>query len=120
MQNAHKTASRLWGALSQPVGKPATPAVQPAGLLPAPGSLPGPSPGRWGRWAPAAYTVGGALIAGAAAGAAYYHRADIGTSYGTLMEHMQYVGVLWDKDALVERVRKLVEDETVQSVVFRT
>jgi hypothetical protein len=36
------------------------------------------------------------------------------------MDHMQYVGKLWDKDALAERVRRLVEGETAHGVVFRT
>jgi len=120
-QGAHKTASGLWSAFSQPVGKSTTPIAQPVGLLQAPAPPPAQSSGGWGRWAPAAYAaVGGALIAGAAAGAAYYHRTDIESSYGALTEHMQYVGTLWDKDALAERVRRLVEGETVHGVVFRT
>ena len=60
------------------------------------------------------------MIAGAAAGTAYYHRADIESSYSALTDHMQYVGTLWDKDALAERVRRLVEHDTVHGVVFRT
>jgi len=119
-QSVHKSASGLWSAFKQPVAKSATPIAQPAGLLPAPAPLPAQSSGGWGRWAPAAFAVGGTLIAGAAAGAAYYHRADIESSYGALTEHMQYVGTLWDKDALAERVRRLVEGETVHGVVFRT
>jgi hypothetical protein len=59
-------------------------------------------------------------MAGAVAGTAYYRRADIETSYGALTEHMQYVGALWEKDALVERVRYIVEGETKHGVVFRT
>jgi len=117
-QGVHKTASGLWSAFSQPVGKSTTPIAKPVGLLPAPPSA--QSSGGWGRWAPAAYAVGGALIASAAAGAAYYHRTDIESSYGALTEHMQYVGSLWDKNALAERVRRLVEGETAHGVVFRT
>ena len=120
MQNVHKTASGLWGAFSQPKGKPATPVVQPAGLLSAPAARQASSSGQWGGWGPAAFAVGGALMAGALAGTAYYHRADIETSYGALTQHMQYVGALWDKDALAERVRHLVEGETMHGVVFRT
>ncbi|KAI0307238.1 hypothetical protein B0F90DRAFT_1814020 [Multifurca ochricompacta] len=113
VQNVHKTTSGLWGAFNQPVQKPAAPAVQPVGLLP-------PSPvSRWGRWAPAALAAGGALIAGAAAGSAYYHRRDIESSYGTLMEHMQYVGALWDRDDLTTRVRHLAENEARHGVIFR-
>jgi hypothetical protein len=119
VQNVHKTASGLWGAFSQSKGTPATPVARPAGLLPAPAALPASSPGR-GGWGPAALAVGGALMAGALAGTAYYHRADIETSYGALSQHMQYVGALWDKGALAERVRRLVEGETMHGVVFRT
>lgn len=115
-QGVSKTASGLWGAFGQPVGKSTTPITQPVGLLQAPAPLPAQSSGGWGRWAPAAYAVGGALIAGAA----YYHRTDIESSYGALTEHMQYVGTLWDKDVLAERVRRLVEGETRHGVVFRT
>ncbi len=120
MQNVHKTASGLWGAFSLPKGKPATPVAQPAGLLPAPSALPSSSSEPRGGWGPAAFAVGGALMAGALAGTAYYRRADIETGYGALTQHMQYVGALWDKDALAERIRHLVEGETMHGVVFRT
>jgi hypothetical protein len=119
-QNMHKAASGLWGAFRQPAGKSATTISQPVGLLPAPASSSASSSGGWGRWAPAAFAVGGALVAGAAAGTAYYHRTDIESSYAALTDHMQYVGTLWDKNGLLERVRRLVEHETVHSVVFRT
>ena len=114
----HKTASGLWGALSQAKAKPATPVAKP--VLPAPASNPASSPGRWGSWGSTAYAVGGALVAGAVAGTAYYHRTDIETGYGALTEHMQYVGALWDKDALAVRVHRLVEGETKHGIVFRT
>jgi hypothetical protein len=54
------------------------------------------------------------------AGTAYYNRADIETGYGELTEHMQYVGALWDKEALAMRVRCLVEGEAKHGIVFRT
>ena len=85
MQDVHKTASGLFGAFSQPAAAPA------------PSS---PSSGRWGRWGQAAYAVGGALVAGAAVGTAYYHRPNIECGYGALMEHMQYVGAL-DRKSVV-------------------
>ncbi|KAI0268345.1 hypothetical protein BC834DRAFT_688066 [Gloeopeniophorella convolvens] len=119
VQNVHKAASGVWGTLNSSGAKPAGPVVPPAGLLPASAAPPTPSPGGWSRWAPAAYAVGGALLAGAAAGTAYYRRADIGSGYGALMEHMQYVGALWDENALTERVRHLVEGEKTHGVVFR-
>jgi hypothetical protein len=118
VQGVHKTASGLWGSFNQPREKPATPVAQLAGLLPAPTSA--SSPGGWGGWGSAAYAVGGALVAGAVAGTAYYRRTDIETSYGALTEHMQYVGALWDKGALAVRVRNLVKGETMHGVVFRT
>jgi hypothetical protein len=59
-------------------------------------------------------------MAGALASTAYSHRTDIETSYGALTDHMQYVGALWDKDALAKRVRHLVEGETMHGVVFRS
>jgi hypothetical protein len=111
-----KGTSGLWGAFSQPVRKPAATVVQPKGLLPAPAQ----TPGRWGSWTPAAYAIGGALIAGAAAGTAYYHRAELESSYSELTDHMQYVGALWDKDALAERLRRLVKGETMHGIIFRT
>ncbi|CAK5265010.1 unnamed protein product [Mycena citricolor] len=59
----------------------------------------------WAKWAaPAAYAVGGALLAGAAAGTTYYHREDIGLGYSWATDHMKYVGNLWDSDALDKRV----------------
>ncbi|KAH9999797.1 hypothetical protein BJV77DRAFT_1063979 [Russula vinacea] len=54
----------------------------------------------WGSWGPAAYATSKRL--------------------GALTEHMQYVGALWDKDALAARVRYLVEGETKHGVIFRT
>ena len=111
MQDVHKTASGILGAFGQPAGIRSAPA--PA-LVPAPSS---PSQGRWGQ---ALFAVGGAMLAGAAVGAAYYHRPNIESGYGALTEHMQYVGALWDKDALARRVRNLVEGETKHGILFRT
>ncbi len=108
MHGVQKTASGLFGAFSQPAGKSPAPAPSV------------PSPGRWGGWGQAAYAVGGALVAGAAVGTAYYHRPNIESGYGALTEHMQYVGALWNRDALAERVRNLVEGETMHGILFRT
>jgi len=74
----------------------------------------------WQKWAPAAYAVSGALIAGAAAGTAYYKREDIGTGYKWAGDHMKYVGTLWDEDALRRRLQKLLEIEEQMGVLFRT
>ncbi|KAI6003707.1 hypothetical protein EDD15DRAFT_2507260 [Pisolithus albus] len=62
----------------------------------------------WARWAPAAYTVGGAIAAGAAAGAAYWRREDITSGYKWAFDHMKYVGNLWDKEAMGKRLDDLV------------
>ncbi|KAI9507555.1 hypothetical protein F5148DRAFT_1203927 [Russula earlei] len=119
-QGAHQTASGLWDAFRRPIGKSPPPIARLAGLLPAAAPVPAASSGRRRRWGPAAFTVGSALMAGAAAGVAYYHRADIENRYEALHEHMQYVGALWDKGALAERVRHLVEGESTHDIVFRT
>lgn len=74
----------------------------------------------WSKWAPAAYAVGGALIAGAAAGTAYYKRDDIGTSYAWVSDHMKYVGNLWSQAELEERLSKLLEIESRMGVLFHT
>ena len=85
-------------------------------------TLPAPqaSVSSWKKWAPAAYAVGGALIAGAAAGAAYYKRDDINVGYTWATDHMKYVGNLWDEDSLKKRLNDLFEIEEKMGVMFRT
>ncbi|KAK0453436.1 hypothetical protein EV421DRAFT_681255 [Armillaria borealis] len=73
----------------------------------------------WSKWAPAAYAVGGALLAGAAAGGAYYRRDDLGVGYTWATDHMKYVRNLWDETALRQRVEDLVDIEEQEGVVFR-
>ncbi|KAK0191145.1 hypothetical protein F5146DRAFT_930000 [Armillaria mellea] len=73
----------------------------------------------WSKWAPAAYAVGGALLAGAAAGGAYYRREDLGVGYTWATDHMKYVKNLWDEPALRQRVEDLVDIEEQEGVVFR-
>lgn len=85
--------------------------------LPAP---PPPSPSPWQKWAPAAFAVGGALLAGAAAGTAYYRREDISVGYTWATDHMKYVGTLWDKETLTKRVDELMQIEEKMGVLFRT
>ncbi|KAG9127836.1 hypothetical protein FRC07_008479 [Ceratobasidium sp. 392] len=71
----------------------------------------------WATWVPA---VGGAILAGAAAGTAYWKRKEV-AEYGAqvagvgtwLKDHMQYIGNLWDEKASAQRVdevMKLVEE----------
>lgn len=75
----------------------------------------------WGKWAgPAAYAVGGALLAGAAAGGAYYSREDLGQGYTWTTDHMKYVGTLWDEDTLNRRISGLIDIEEQEGVTFRT
>ncbi|KAK0230978.1 hypothetical protein IW262DRAFT_1453901 [Armillaria fumosa] len=73
----------------------------------------------WSKWAPAAYAVGGALLAGAAAGGAYYRRDDLGVGYTWATDHMKYVRNLWDEPALRQRVEDLVDIEEQEGVIFR-
>ncbi|KAG1806643.1 uncharacterized protein HD556DRAFT_1436583 [Suillus plorans] len=74
----------------------------------------------WAKWAPAAYAVGGALVAGAAAGTAYYRRDDIGSGYSWATDHMNYVRNLWDEEALRKRMRDLVDVQVHLGVTFRS
>ncbi|KAG1833428.1 hypothetical protein EV424DRAFT_1532911 [Suillus variegatus] len=74
----------------------------------------------WAKWAPAAYAVGGALVAGAAAGTAYYRRDDIGSGYSWATDHMNYVRNLWDEEALRKRMRDLIDVQVHLGVTFRS
>ncbi|KAA1466770.1 hypothetical protein DENSPDRAFT_812059 [Dentipellis sp. KUC8613] len=117
--SAQKTASSLWSTLSglqSPTKSAPASAAQPAGLLSSPSA--GETP--WSRWAPAAYAVGGALLAGAAAGAAYYRRNELTLVSANVLDHMRYVGNLWDQDALSKRVEDVLEIEKEHGVVFKT
>jgi hypothetical protein len=58
----------------------------------------------WTKWAPVAYAVGGAVLAGAAAGTAYWKRDDIGMGYTWTTDHMKYVRNLWDEEAMKKRI----------------
>jgi len=75
----------------------------------------------WGKWvAPTAYAFGGAVLAGAAVGGAYYKREDINVGFTWATDHMKYVGTLWDEEALKKRLDALVEIEEQEGVLFRT
>ncbi|RDB22545.1 hypothetical protein Hypma_010018 [Hypsizygus marmoreus] len=74
----------------------------------------------WGKWAPAAYAVGGAILAGAAAGSAYYKREDINVGFTWATDHMKYVGNLWDEEALKKRVDALIDAQKHEGITFRT
>ncbi|KAG6869330.1 hypothetical protein C0993_000083 [Termitomyces sp. T159_Od127] len=73
----------------------------------------------WPLWAaPAAYAAGGALLAGAAAGSAYYKREHLSTGLTWAKDHMKYVGNLWDEAALVRRVEALMTVKKQAGVAF--
>lgn len=75
----------------------------------------------WGKWAPAAaYAIGGAVIAGATAGAAYMRRDDITSGYTWASDHMQFVGSLWDEKAMRERLDNLLAARADHGIVFKT
>nr|GAT58178.1 predicted protein [Mycena chlorophos] len=74
----------------------------------------------WPSWAgSAAAAVGGAVLAGAAAGATYYKREELAVSFTWATDHMKYVGNLWDAAALNKRLEKLVASEEKEGIVFR-
>ena len=118
--NVGKAATDIWSAIND-YTKSSAPAASkpPAGLLTAPDSAPTSGAGGWAKWAPVAYAAGGALLAGAAAGTAYYRRNDISVSYNYLQDHMKYVGNLWEEKAMEERLVAILEAEERHNVVFR-
>ena len=68
---------------------------------------------------PVALGVGGLLASGAAAGAAYYQRDNIGQGYQWAADHMKYVGTLWDEEKLKKRINELIDIEDSLGVIFR-
>ncbi|KAF7355473.1 DUF676 domain-containing protein [Mycena sanguinolenta] len=113
-QAARSVGSGLLGAFAggfAGASKASTPATTPPAAAPA---------SAWGKWAgTASYAVGGALLAGAAAGATYYKRDDLGLGYTWATDHMKYVSHLWDVQALNRRVDFLVDAEEKEGVLFR-
>ncbi|KAF8592227.1 hypothetical protein K439DRAFT_1626236 [Ramaria rubella] len=84
------------------------------------GTTPAPTRSGWGKWAPVAYGAGAAILAGAAAGAAYYRREDVTFGWAWATDHMKYVKNLWDVGALKMRVENVVGKGEELGVVFRT
>ncbi|KAG2013289.1 hypothetical protein CC2G_010218 [Coprinopsis cinerea AmutBmut pab1-1] len=114
--NAAKTVgSALFGSLAGfTAGKAATAPAAPN----AASSSQTQSP--WAKWAaPAAYAIGGAVLAGAAAGGAYYARDHLTQGYTWATDHMKYVGNLWDEQGLKARVETLVDIDEQEGVIFR-
>ncbi|KAG6821566.1 hypothetical protein H0H93_000075 [Arthromyces matolae] len=73
----------------------------------------------WSSWAaPVAYAAGGALLAGAAAGSAYYKREDLGNSFMWVTDHLKYVGNLWDENSLSKRMDALAAMKDLAGVTF--
>ena len=90
----------------------------------APPSLPVAGPDRiegpgWSKWLPATYAVGGALVAGAAAGTAYYKRQKINIGWTWATDHLKYVSNLWNEKLLGQRLEKLFSIERDLAVSFR-
>lgn len=96
---------------SPPVARPVSPPSSPV-----------PISGRsgWDKWAPLAYGAGAALLAGGAASAVYYKRADVNFGWSWASDHMKYIKNLWDEEALKMRVVNLVTTSEEIGVVFRT
>ncbi|KAF8605249.1 hypothetical protein BDV93DRAFT_490531 [Ceratobasidium sp. AG-I] len=76
----------------------------------------------WSTWVPA---VGGAILAGAAAGTAYWKRNEVAqygaqvAGVGTWMrDHMQYVGNLWDEKTLAQRVDEVMQIAEEGGIAF--
>ncbi len=119
-----RTASTVLSSFKSWRGKtadipPPVPPKAPITAPPAPEASAGAS--LWQKWAaPAAYTLGGALFAGAAAGAAYYKREDIGASATWVTDHLRYVGKLWNKNELEARLDRVLQIESMQGVLFHT
>ncbi|KAF9247360.1 hypothetical protein BU15DRAFT_38777 [Melanogaster broomeanus] len=78
------------------------------------------STSRWTSWAPAAFAVGSAIVAGTAAGAAYMRRDDLTSGYSWASDHMKYVSSLWDEKAMRERVDNLLAAQVNHGIVFKT
>jgi hypothetical protein len=74
----------------------------------------------WGWAGPAIYAMGGAILAGAVAGGAYYKKDDLTQGLSWATDHMKYVSNLWDEEALNRRVEALIDIEKERGVIFRT
>jgi len=78
---------------------------------------PSPDTPSWGRWvSPAAYAVGGAILAGAA----WYKRDDFAQSYNSAMDYIKFLDNVGDEKALGRRVDDLIDLEKSHGILFRT
>jgi len=125
VQTAKSVASTL-GLFGGSASKHTSRSTTPAPLQIGP---PAASPSSTKSWSsfltPAAgFSVGGVLLATAAAGTAYVHREDIGSGVTLAQSHLKYVGNLWDEKKLAERVEALMKlskdsSEGGEGIVFR-
>ena len=76
--------------------------------------------GGWGSWAGPAFAIGGALVAGAVAGGAYYNRDNLSQGFTWATDHMKFVGSLWDEPGLQQRMDDLLQYDKELGIVFRT
>ena len=89
-------------------------------------ALPAPEPASgsgtfWQKWGTTAMAVGGAVItAGAAASAAYYKKEEIGIGYTWTVDHMKYVGSLWEEQELNKRLDTIFSYDKKMGILFRT
>ncbi|KAG8768441.1 hypothetical protein FRC12_005563, partial [Ceratobasidium sp. 428] len=115
--SAAQQAFSAFNSLRPSSPAPAAQPIRAAIMAPPSASQVAKSSSPWSTWVPA---VGGAILAGAAAGTAYWKRKEV-VEYGAqvagvgawLKDHMQYVGNLWDEKALAQRVddvMRLVEE----------
>ena len=115
--SSFKSWSGFGGAAAPPVPPKVPPKSPTTATAVEEGELSGGS--LWQKWAaPAALAMGGALLAGAAAGTAYYKRDDIGIGYTWVSDHLKYVGNLWNKDELEVRLHRLFAIEAQMGVLF--
>lgn len=118
-----QTARQAAVSINSIFNKPSAPSSTPVAAITASPVSPAEAAGArssWSKWAaPVAYGVGGLLLSGAAAGAAYYKRNDIGQGYQWATDHMKYVGTLWDEKKLRKRLDELLEIEESLGVIFR-
>jgi hypothetical protein len=73
----------------------------------------------WEKWAPAVYGVGGALLAGAAAGAVYHQRENLNLGFTWATDHLKYVGTMWEENRLKARVDGLLKLNQESGILFR-
>ena len=115
VRSAHELFSSTTSFFNRSKPPPSAPVRAPIAAIEAPAA----GASAWKKWAPAAYAVGGALLAGAAVGTVYYNKDEIGVGYTWATDHMKYVGTLWDQDSLRRRMENLLEVEDKLGVMFR-